>query len=132
MTFDTGEYHNRFTPTHSTKYCDAKAKADHNRNHNNAAAGPSHDPQLTPQLEAVRQLGRVASSGAVQKPAAPQGKGKGRGRGKGKGAFAQLQEQLAALQAEKATWKNLPLRQLPSRDDEGRPDGGSSGAIPPI
>ncbi|KAH0155457.1 hypothetical protein KCU67_g8705, partial [Aureobasidium melanogenum] len=121
------EYHGRFTPSHSTKYCSARQA--HERG--SANPGPSRGPKDM-RSQALQALATIASgrssSGGVQKH-----QSKGKGKRKNQDRISRLAtaalDRIAKLEAEKGSSKNLPargpLRKDPN-DDEGGPDSGAS------
>lgn len=83
-------------------------------------------------MEAVRQLGRIATSGGVQKTnrgrkqGQSQSKGKGKATDSGTAAFTQEQiEELQKLITDRAVDKSLPHRPHPDRrwDEDEDQDG---------
>lgn len=126
LSIDTGEYHERYTPTHSTRYCNAR-QAHERRNANPDWSRAPWDSRLSA-LQILEELafGRSSSSGGIQKR---ESKGKGKRKNKDKKRrFAAVVNKIAKLQAEKDSSKNLPVRgplKKDSNDDEGGPDSGA-------
>ncbi|KAG9550767.1 hypothetical protein KCU71_g14685, partial [Aureobasidium melanogenum] len=122
-----GEYHGRFTLSHSTNYCSARQA--HERR--SANPGPSRGPKDM-RFQALQTLaniasGRSSSSGGVRKH---QSKGKDKRKNQDKNSrLAAVVDKIAKLKAEKGSSKNLPARGPLKKDpnnDEGGPDSGAS------
>ncbi|KAG9525859.1 hypothetical protein KCU93_g5733, partial [Aureobasidium melanogenum] len=121
------EYHGRFTPSHSTRYCSARQA--HERR--SANPGPSRGPKDM-RSQALQALANTASgrssSGGVQKHQS-KGKGKRKNQDRISRLAAAALDRTVKLEAEKGSSKNLPardpLRKDPN-DDEGGPDSGAS------
>ncbi|KAH0386460.1 hypothetical protein KCU92_g2552, partial [Aureobasidium melanogenum] len=115
------EYHGRFTPSHSTKYCSARQA------HERRTLAPERSRAGALQALANIASGR-SSSGGVQRHQS-KGKGKRKNQDRISRLAAAALDRIAKLEAEKGSSKNLPargpLRKDPN-DDEGGPDSGAS------
>lgn len=123
LTKDIGNFHKRFTPTHSTKYCSALQK----HHHRNGKPGNArhHNQNDTPKaVQAIERFGygRVSSSGGARKPQAIDKKSNSE--------LTQMSEEIAKLRAELDELKKQPVRGTPKQDfkDDEDTSGGSGKA----
>ncbi|KAH0364035.1 hypothetical protein KCU65_g6997, partial [Aureobasidium melanogenum] len=122
------EYHGRFTPSHSTRYCSAHQAHERRDRVSQQARERSRVAAL--QILVDIASGRSSSSGGIQKPRA---QGKGKGKNKIRRLAAAALDRITKLEAEKGSSKNLPargpLKKDPNNDEDGPGGPGSSQQI---